>query len=295
MSISTQNGLSITFLSSLAALLDNEIGHFTNSILYILLLFTTLLIVVYSGAIISEVIAPPEEICLTNLYELEEHNFSHIFPDHHPVRAIMASILKRRNRTGNRKQELRILEKLMKTPSVLSIRVDDSFLKTLVEAKNTASIIGYYYALWHVSNVYKYIASHSSINANDKKCYVGKEMIDVAGESFVVLTPPGCVQLARGYQKLLASGLIQQWEQEAIWLMSTDRVQDRARVVSSTTFVKEATIVRVLIMEGKIATIFLLWMLCLIGCGISLCCEALIIGRARKSEEKHIEMGILEK
>lgn len=104
------------------------------------------------------------------------------------------------------KQEIRILGKLMKTSAVLPTRVDDSFLKTLTEVKNTASVIGY------CPN--KFISTHTSGNNKNKRCYVGKEMINV------VFTPPGTVQLAKVYQKLLTSGLVKRWEQGAIWLMA---------------------------------------------------------------------------
>lgn len=273
-SISARQDFITTFISSLAALLDNEIRHFTNSKLYILWLFTTLLIVdFYSGEITSRVIAPPEEILLKSLSDLDKHNFKIIFPHELPLIAISESNKETGHLSGNLKENSRILKRLTKNSTVLSVMVDDTFMKTLVGEHNVATIVGYCYAIWHASNGNRYIMRNESPSTRNKRCHIGQELIQIIGERYVVLTPPGSEKLANVFEKLLASGIIQRWDQEAIWLMYARRVQDRGQVISKTMLAKEPTTFQKLRIEGKMVTIFWLWILCILISCTALMCE----------------------
>lgn len=78
---STRRGFSTTFISSLAALLDNHTRHLETSKVHLLWVFTTILIVdIYSGSITSEVIAPPDDIQFTKTGKLKAENYIIIFP-----------------------------------------------------------------------------------------------------------------------------------------------------------------------------------------------------------------------
>lgn len=275
-SISTHHNFLTTLFSALGALLDNEIRHITKSRLYILWLFTTLLINdFYSGAITSRVIAPADEIRLRKLADLEKNNFSIIFPHQIPSNAINVSIRVPR-KSAYARENFRILRKFMKSSTILSVRVDDSFWRTLADSENVATILGYCYALFNAGVANKLISESRSEETRNKRCHVGQEMVDIAGERYLVFIPPGSILMARAFQILIASGIIPRWDQEAIWLMYADRVQDRAKIISRTRMAEEKFTFRTLRVEGKIVTIFLLWIVCVIVCSVMLTCELLV-------------------
>lgn len=266
-SISTRYGLFLTFLSCLASLLDNEMRRFSGSKLYVLWLFATLLIVdFYSGAITSEVIAPPEEIRLTSLSDLEEQNFSLIFPHPNPADEVNISV-SRNDEYLYEKENFKILKRLMKRSQVIS-GLSDLFWETLTGDNPIAAVLGYCYALWFASLGNGFISNHISKKVQNKKCHVGLEMVDVVGERFLVFTPPRSVEMASMFSKLEASGIIPRWDQEAKLLMYAGRVQDRSKVISRTMMAKELETVHKLQLEGKMLTIFYLWAL-----GIILSCN----------------------
>lgn len=112
-SISTRRSFSTTFLYAFVVLLDNEIRHLKNAKLYILWLFNTFLIVdFYSGAISSQVIAPPKDTQPTKFSQLQENNFSIIFPHKAIHNAFSSSARTMRNFSGTTKS-IKILEGLL--------------------------------------------------------------------------------------------------------------------------------------------------------------------------------------
>lgn len=69
--------------------------------------------------------------------------------------------------------------------------------------------------------------------------------------------------IATMYERLLSSGIESRWRQEQFGFMTASRVQDRVQVKSRTRMVLQTSTTEKLKMDGKILTIFLLWILCL--------------------------------
>lgn len=275
-SVSTSHNFFIAFLSAFAALLDNEMRHFTNSKLYILWLFTSLIIVdFYAGVITSRVIAPPEETHLETLSDLEQNNFTIIFPHNIPANAINTSV-REMNKLGNASENLRILAAMLKRSEVVPFHGEDSFFNRLIDNSRVATLAGAAFVLWYASKANMLISKRNLIKNPSKTCDVCKEMINIVGERFLALTPPGSAKMASIFQRLIATGIIPRWDQETVWLMYAERVQDRSRIVSRTKIAKEEAAVQPLRMDGKIVTIFVFYVLCVIGCCVSLSYELLI-------------------
>lgn len=79
--------------------------------------------------------------------------------------------------------------------------------------------------------------------------------------------------MGKAFQRLIATGVIPRWDREGNWLTYADRVQDRVRIISDTKFAKKDATAKTLSMNGKIITIFLLWLFCLATCCASLAFE----------------------
>lgn len=286
-SITTRQDFCTTFLCSLAALLDNEIRHLKNSKLYILWLFTTLLIVdLYSGAITSQVIAPPEYSRLTKFSQLEANNFSMILPHQSVHNSVSAAARVMRNFSGTT-ENVKILERLLPGSKVITRKDGDSFYKSLTGSKNVAALAGSNYAVWYATTGTRLVAQGGSANHRGKRCHVGEELVNVIGARFIVLIPPGSTLMAKVFQRLIAAGIIPRWDQEGNWLMYADRVQDRAKIISKIKFAKEVTTVKTLSMDGKIITVFLLWILCVTACCTTLAFE--MVSRCVKESRIEIE------
>lgn len=276
-SISTSHGFFITFLSSVAALLDNEIRQFTDSKLYVIWLFTTLLIVdFYSGEITSQVIAPPEESYLTRFSDLQKNNYSIIFPHKGTLNAFNTSV-RIMSKLPETSETTKALRSLLLTSKVIRRTVGNSFSESLTGNGKIAAVAGSPYTVWYAMTGSKFILTGKSGKLGNKRCHVGKDLINIVGKRFLVFTPPGSIPMGRAFQKFFASGIIPRWDQEGIWLLSAKRVQDRTQVISTTSIATESTMVKSLSMQGKILTIFLLWALCLVMCCLSLTYEIAMI------------------
>lgn len=268
----TSHGFSIIFLASFSSLLGNELSLGIRSKLYLVWLFTTLHVLnLYSGAITSHVIAQPSELQFTKLAELEQENYIMIFPRPGYQMAVKKSVREILN-TKFVEDGISIVSRLLKKSRVYNY-LNLEFSKALTELDRLAALLWWPHALFSVASGNEYILK---INSNEeirrKKCYIGKDNINL-GENFLAFTPPGSDSMATMYERLLASGIEHRWRQEHFGLLMATRVQDRARVKSRTSFVKEEATTGKLKLEGKILTIFLLWIFCLIICSTAFGCE----------------------
>lgn len=253
----------VTFLSALATLLDNEMTHIFHSKLYVLWLFTSLLIFdLYLGAITSQVIAPPEEAYFTKLADLERNNFTLVFPNPGYFREINQTLAKMETNL-HPPQKIKVIKELLKTSNIINFD-GGNFIKAIAETPSTAAFLWWPHAIFVATRAIDHNIRLKGI-LRRKKCFVGKDMFR-AGEVFVAFIPPGSVRIGRVFQELLAFGIVQWWEQEYYGLLQSARVQDRARVKSWTRLAKEETSVEALKMKGKPVIIFFLWILCLINC-----------------------------
>lgn len=104
---------------------------------------------------------------------------------------------------------------------------------------------------------------------------MGDELVD-SGERYFVILPPRSGLLSRAFQKLLASGIMQRWEDEGNSIAVSERVQDRTRVKSKTRIINDDNVSPIaLAMEGKMLTVFLVWAICILGCMACLLSEIL--------------------
>lgn len=161
-----------------------------------------------------------------------------------------------------------------------------NFGKFFTGSSKVATVAAYWFTMWLASKGNKFILDRKVGNFQSKKCYVGQELVDVVAGKYLVFTPPNAVGMAKVFQRLLASGIIPRWEQEAIMLMYADRVQDRAKVKSGTMLAKEHVTIQTLRMEGKIVTVFYLWALCIVISCLSMAGEVWWDSISKKSHVK---------
>lgn len=274
-SYSTGHGILKTFMSTLAALLDNEVTHIVNSKLYVLWLFMTLLIFdFYSGEITSKVTAPPEPEDMTMLSELQDHNYSIIFPYSVAADEIQFTVEQRR-RMDCVNRNFEIISKLLPRSRTQSMFVGDGLHKYIARNGQVAAFATWASAMWAATRGSDYIARNKSDKlVTGKTCKIGKHLIP-NGEKFVGFTPPGSTQLAKLFRRLQGSGITNRWYQESTEKLHSFRVQDRVKVKGRCSILKEPIPFKPLCMVGKAVSIFLLWVVCLTFCGLALTSELL--------------------
>lgn len=279
-SFSSQREFVPTFMSALAALLDNEMVHVQNSKLYVLWLFTTLLIFdFYSGAITSQLIVPPEETLLSRFADLERNNFTIIFNHKGLQKSVQATV--HQLTSGKFIQRNAIPLILLAKNSKVMDAESGKFFPAFTSGKRVAIIANWAHVMWYAAECNKHIATRRS--RNNKKCHVGKELLD-AGPNFIAFIPPGNKRLAEAFRDLITAGIVQMWRQECDGIYHSRRVQDRVRVKTQTSIAKDETTVEALRMEGRLVTIFLLWIL-----GLAICSILFAYEFQRKAGLKQIE------
>lgn len=275
-----------TFLSVLAALLDNEMSHITKSKLYVLWLFTTLLIFdFYSGAITSQIISPPQPAVMTHLDQLVKNNYSIIFP-HKVIANVInfttAKLVSMKRKDNNAISKFEIISKLLPNSRTVSFENGNQFINVFTTEKQSATLAWSGRAIWAATRGNDHISSENNISKGTKKtCLVGQEKIP-AGEVFVGFTPPGSIMLAHIFRRLETSGIVNRWNQESSDLLYFSRVQDRIKFKALSNMFKKADSIERLRMTGKTVTIFLLWTLCLLCCCLTFAWEKVIASRTTK-------------
>lgn len=274
-SYSSRHGFFHTFLTALAALLDNEMTHITTSKLYLLWLFATLLICdFYSGEVTSQVIAPPEEDVLFKTFEdVEKNNFTIIFPNSFLLFGIKTTVQKL-SQASYVQPNVATMMRLLETS-----RIVNKFSEALASDPSVASVLGWSHSMMIANLANAYFANETKKMPRNKrkkltKCHVGEEMLDV-GEVFIILQPPGSIRMAQVYDRLIQSGIFQRWNDELQGILHSARVQDRTKIKNETRFAKEQTIFKHLRMEGKMVTVFKLGSFCLIISFLAFCSEKL--------------------
>lgn len=273
-SISIRQKFFTTFMSALAVLLDNEMTQVVNSKLYVLWLFITLLIFdFYSGAVTSEITAPPEEVWLTRIHQLEEHNYTLIFPDEGYFLSFKRN-LEFLNREKYNPKNLKVVTRLVDKSQVFSLATG-AFSSALTERARIATLMWWPFAMFAATRGNNDLLSKKE--ERKKRCVVGSELFNT-GEIFVVVTPPGSSKVSGMLENLQACGIFRRWNDEYLGMLQSTRVQDRARVKSWASLAKEATTVDAIELKGKAATIFLLWWVCLVVSFICFIKEIMLVG-----------------
>lgn len=225
----------------------------------------------YIGAIQSTLITPPEDDVMKTFDELKERNYSLAVGE-------SSSYFK-----------TRLVAYLESIPFSSSGEI----LKWLLKTVRSTSDLGLVDILafeegkwvtvgpWYASHLYNWLPtrriSERSFSPTERKkarrCHVGEELVTLGAE-FFAFNPPGNDKPSWGFKALLHAGIYQRWDEETSALMHSERVQDRVRVKSPRIILKmEASTINPLGMNGKIATVFLLWITCIIFCVIRFCFE----------------------
>lgn len=255
---------SFPFLSSFGVLstggVSTNVVKYRSKLFVMWMLAALVLVNHYTGKMTSSVIKPPEEEILKTFQDLKNNNFSII--THKP------------NNFNTFPNIVRILSKMVRgniavrTLLASAVLVPDRqrFIQAMVGQETIATFEGWPYAMWNAIDVNLWIGRNHPKNKNRKKCYIGKELLET-GERYFTFLPPVSNQLSRIFQKLLAAGIIQRWEVENYGIAISRRVQDRGRVKDRTTMVDDNdNSLAALSMEGKVITIFIVWIVCILCC-----------------------------
>lgn len=256
------------FLSTLSVLLggisDLPVKRWGTSGLFCLwMLVCSILVTFYTGEMTSQVIIPSPEETIKKFEELEKQNYTLLYGDLFKFGIVNATS---RNLRGF-PPAIKVLERMIPRAIVrTTLGIDKNLAEALLSENGKASAVGWPLAMWMATYANLQISTREAKNisskARKKRCYVGKELIPT-GESYFSFLPPGNDNLARGFLRLEAAGIPDRWMQEFMAIVYSRRVQDRVKVISPTQMIQDGHTVMELTIEGKIATIFLLWMICL--------------------------------
>lgn len=255
----------------LSTLLTDGVVHLRKAIRHsIALLFWMLSTVfirnLYSAGMTSILINPPEEVTLSNIRELNAENYTLLFggptelagsqttyasiPDvglGEPLRILKEMITKATNVNG----PLEHIHTLQKIGVKFATAMEWTFVIQIAELLNGNDFVG-----------------------TNKRCYIGKELIQV-GQGYFTFLPPNADQYAELFQRLVQTGVFQRWHNEYLAMSHSHRVQDRVRVKGPTKVLEKPRDFQSLSIEGKLLKVFVFWALCLVVCIVVLLIENL--------------------
>lgn len=241
-----------------------------RSLMFVLwMLACTVLAFFYSAVMTSQVISPPSEVLLSTLRDVEQNGYQLIFADS-ITRGLANATMSVLNSKDYVPSEVSTLDKLLKMSNTALIPADDiEFARTLLNpGKPLASIFMWPYAMERVHQINQFISSKNASSEEKKwRCYVGKELVS-SGEMYFAFLPPRNGELAQAFIHLEETGVVARWFYEFFAIAHSRRVQDRIRFRDPTHITQERPGVIRLQMEGNTVTIFLLWIICLVTCGI---------------------------
>ncbi|CAL8127415.1 unnamed protein product [Orchesella dallaii] len=238
----------------------------------------------YSGSITSLLISPPTEDAMTKISDTIDRNYSLIFGD--PVHLSIVNATVRNylegdnglDRQGTMKSVKHLLDRMGKHSVIQN---QTKYKKTITYTPKTLILYLWTFVLSTINDANDLIAKEQPIASKRRHCYVGKHLIPSA-DTYVGVTPPESERLRNVFQTMLDSGLFSYWFTEFLKLGYAKRVQDRSKVVSPTQIHYDfASVVSPLQMEGKILTVFFLWIVCIGSCGISFAIEVMHSRRNR--------------
>lgn len=269
-----QTGINLVFFSSLSVLLSEEVSGIPRKMgrskLFVLWMFVCLIVVpFYSGDIASQVISPSPDERLEKLEDFLNQNYTVISGDQITLN-FFNDVVTSLSEREYVQPDIRTLEQLLKQIAVRPY-YDDSFYKSLVQENKVISIMGWPFVISATNNAFTWMNNNPGVPR--QKCYVGKKLVRY-GDSFHIFLPPRALETAHAYQLLFSAGIAQRWNYEYLAPFHSSRVQNRVRFKSPIFVVDEQekrTVV--LAMKGKTVTIFILWALCLFGCGLTFCWE----------------------
>lgn len=275
-------GSTWALFSTLSSLISSGTSGITRkqrySKLFILWMMCSLVLVIfYSGHMTSSVISPLPEFRIQTFEELKNKNFTMIYGDL-PTYTITNETIAALSKNTIVRKEMKILQNFINTALFKSYE-GDKFILALINNGKMASIMGWPFVMWAAKTGMEFISKTNSTSGKTrkKKCFIGKEIIPLA-EIYMAFIPPRSAEVGQAFQWLMESGIFTRWYHEIKEMSYSSRVQDRARFKSPTNMVdiKVETIVS-LAMEGRMITIFKLWIFTLVGSLACFCLEVLWI------------------
>lgn len=234
----------------------------------------------YTGILTSLLISPPPPDTMSKVEDLQIRNYSLIFDSPFLLDALNSTVSS--HFLGSAKfhqKDITTLKTLLENVKLY----DDlpKFLKALAYGPNkVATVVGWPFALYTTAKANDLLRQNMPVQK--RECFVGKELVHSGNYYYGFLPPGNHLRLRDTFLKLVEAGIAELWSAEVFGLAySPGRVQDRLRVKSPTNIVSEDNDqVHALKMQGKIVTIFLVWILCLFAAGVSFVLEKFIFGRS---------------
>lgn len=212
---------------------------------------------------------------MSKVEDLQLRNYSLIFDSPFLMDALNSTISSHFLESSKfHQKDISTLKGLLQNVKVL--RDEQKFLKTLAFGSyKVATVVRWPFALY------------TAVKANDilyqnmpfkrRQCFVGNELVH-SGPYYYGFLPPGDhLRLRDIFMALLEAGIVDLWRKEFFGLAySPGRVQDKLRVKSPINILTDDhEQLLALKVQGKIITVFLIWMLCLVLAALSFSLEKL--------------------
>lgn len=252
----------------------------------------------YAATITCLLISPLQENSFSYFSQVAQNNFTVLFDSVVSFRIVNSSV--RHQFVGNKNSDILALNQILDLSSskvrFLANDVHSSAYelpaKCLASERKLVSV-----QMWHfvipvvndVDKLYENIEPHQ----RPVHCYLGKRLIP-SGKMYQIFMEPAWNKGILGTIGLymMESGISKYWRDEYIALKYARKVQDRNKVISSTKIIYsfEKAVALPLALEGKISSVFFLWVVCLIGgCCTVFLAELCYFKRKESDQKKHAQ------
>lgn len=231
----------------------------------------------YTGLLTSLIISPPPPDTMSEIEDLQLRNYSLISGWPNLLGALNSTISSHFLGSSSFVQnDISVLKTLLEHVQVFE---EPEFYKALAfSSDKVATVMGWPFALYAAATANSLLDKNMPLNK--RRCFVGKELVHSGAYYYGFLPPGDHLRLRDMCIKLVEAGIFDIWADELFGLAySPARVQDRLRVKSPTNIVEENDEVVALKMQGKIVTIFLVWMFCILVAVIAFTRELLHLNR----------------
>lgn len=244
-----------------AMLLHSTHTDFGSSGIFMLWVFVSIMLTnLYTADMTSTVISPPPDDVITSFSQLHQRNFTlREWEEESYIKFVNSSIMAMKPNSRMRRTMESIIPKAIYDISFKNF-YDNIYFGNNKFIVSTWKLV--LYIVHHGHRVIK-MEEHTKRRKIERKCYVGKDLI-CYDDIFFATLPPGNREMAEGFQKLFEAGIVQRFHQEFEGALTSERVQDRSRMVDRThTKETESALPDSLKLLGKTVTIFLMWMFCI--------------------------------
>lgn len=227
-----------------------------SGLCYVWMIMSMVVVTFYSGEMTSTVIRPPEDDVIRTVQDLIHRSYRLSFVSRNQIEVLNNSMnsLKLKSKT---KESIELLVKTRDQNNSLGT------FNNLLYSGKLCLFNWWENAMYIVHWAHKKFKTEAKTMGNKVRiCRVGQELLR-SDELFFVTLPPDNAQLTAAFHKLFQVGVIQRWMQEEEGLLTSGRVQERVRVVSRTKVKSmEVNVASKLKLQGKIVTVFSIWLIC---------------------------------